>query len=185
METRIINPIIKRLAMLLVPFLTVGALTFAAQADDRAAKIQGKGTADMVASADTFIPVNGIPTSDLAYPINTEFKDNHFAIKANVYANGLANGTAHFVFGHEFANAWGADLVTLVCEMGTGSVSEDGTVALQGFSFEVDFDEFGAIVFEELSPFEIIIDPSGSFSLRWCATPALNVEITKGNLKLK
>ena len=94
METRINNPIMKRLAMLLVPFLTVGALTVAAQADDRVAKIQGRGTADMVASDDTFFPVNGIPTADQAYPINTEFKDNHFAIKAKVDANGFATGTA-------------------------------------------------------------------------------------------
>ena len=175
----------KRLAMLVVPCLAVGALTFAAHADNLAAKIQGKGTADMVASADTFVPVNGVPSADLAYPINTEFKKNHFGIKAKVHADGSATGTARFVFGDEFANAWGADAITLECEIDTGAVSEDGTVVLQGSSFEEDFDEFGNVVFEELSPFEIIIDPAGSFSLRWCATPALNVEITKGHLKVK
>ena len=63
-----------------------------------------------------------------------------------------------------------------------GSVSEDGTIVLQGFSFEVDFDEFGDVVFEELSPCEIFVDPAGSFSLRWCAIPALNVN---GYLKVK
>ena len=86
---------------------------------------------------------------------------------------------------NEFANAWGADAITLKCEIDTGSVSDDGTVVLQGFSFEEDFDEFGNVIFEELSPCEIIIDPSGSFSLRWCALPALNLEITKGHLKVK
>ena len=175
----------KRLAMLLIPVLTVGALTVAAQADQRAAKIQGKGTADMVASADTFFAVNVIPTADEAYPINTEFRDNHFTLKANVYANGGATGTGRFVFGEGFSNAWLVDAMTLDCEIDTGSVSEDGTVVLQGFSFEVDFDEFGDVVFEELTPCEIIIDPAGSFSLRWCAIPALNLEITKGHLKVK
>ena len=98
--------------MLLVPFLMVGALTVAAQADDRAAKIQGRGIADMVASADTFFPANGIPTTDEAYPINTEFKDNQFAIKANVHADGYATGTARFVFGDEFSNAWLVDAIS-------------------------------------------------------------------------
>jgi hypothetical protein len=37
METRINHPILKRLAMLLVPFLTVGAFTVAAHADKLAA----------------------------------------------------------------------------------------------------------------------------------------------------
>ena len=169
--------------MFVVPLLAMGALTVAAQADDRAAKIQGSGTADMVASADTFVPdENGIPTTVEAYPVITEFKDNHFAIKAEVHAAGVATGTAHFFFGDEFANAWGADAITLECEIDTGSVSEDGTVVLEGSSFEVDFDESGNVVFEEESPCEIIIDPSGSFSLRWCAIPALNVN---GHLKVK
>ena len=75
--------------------------------------------------------------------------------------------------------------MTLECEIDTGSVSEDGTVILQGVSFEEDFDEFGEVIFEELSPCEIIIDPAGSFSLRWCAIPALNLEITQGHLKVK
>jgi hypothetical protein len=209
METRINNSIMKRLARLLVPFVTVGALTVAAQANDREGKassghceqvihqghgghadhglttIEGKGTADMAASADTFIPLNGIPTADLAYPINTEFESNRFAMKANVHADGGVTGTARFVFGDEFASAWGADAMTLECEIGTGFVIEDGTIFLRGSSFEEDFDEFGNVIFEELSPCEIIIDSAGSFSLRWCATPALNVEITKGHLKVK
>jgi hypothetical protein len=183
MKTQISKRIMKRLAMFVVPFLTVGAFTVAAHADNLSAKVKGQGTADMVASADTFVPdENGINTTVEAYPVNTEFKDNHFAIKGNIHAGGFANGTAHFVFGHEFANAWGADFITLECDIYMGSVSEDGTVVLQGFSFEVDFDEFGNVVFEELSPCEIIIDPSGSFSLRWCAIPALNVN---AHLKVK
>src|SRR5437763_1919689 len=117
MKTRISNSITKRLAMLLIPVLSVGALTFAAQADQRAAKVQAKGTADMVANADTFFAVNGIPTADEAYPINTEFRDNHFTLKANVYANGGATGTGRFVFGEGFSNAWLVDAMTLDCEI--------------------------------------------------------------------
>ncbi|HXJ58168.1 MAG TPA: hypothetical protein VNU68_16045 [Verrucomicrobiae bacterium] len=176
MKTQISRRIMERLAMLLVAFLTVGALTVAAHADNLVAKVKGKGIADMVATDDTFFPdANGIPTADEAYPINTEFKDNHFAIKANVHADGYATGTARFVFGDEFSNAWLVDAITLECEIDTGSVSEDGTVVLQGFSFETDFDGFGNVVFEELTPCEIIIDPAGSFSLEWCSIPALNV----------
>ena len=89
-----------------------------------------------------------------------------------------------FVFGEEFAAIWGADAMTLECEINTGTVYEDGTVVLQGLSFEEDFVD-GVVTFEELSPFEIIIDPSGSFSLRWCEIPALALEITKGHLKVK
>ena len=169
--------------MLLVTSLAVGALTIAAHADKLVAKVKGKGIADMVATADTFFPdANGIPTADEAYPINTEFRDNHFAINANVHADGGTTGTARFVFGGEFSNAWLADAMTLECEIDTGSVSEDGTVVLHGFSFEQDFDEFGNVIFEELSPCEIIIDPAGSFSLRWCAIPALDIN---GHLKVK
>jgi hypothetical protein len=177
MKTQISKRIMKRLAMLLVPLLAVGALTVAAQAGHRVAKVNGNGIVTMEATAD-----------DTVYGVFEEgalFADNHFKIQGKVNADGSANGTAHFVFGDEFANAWGADAMTLECEIDTGSVSDDGTVVLQGSSFEEDFDEFGNVIFEELSPFEIIIDPSGSFSLRWCALPALNLEITKGHLKVK
>ena len=136
----------------------------------------------MVASADTFVPVNGVPSTDLAYPVNTAFKNNHFAIKGSVHGDGSATGTARFVFGDEFAIAWGADAITLECDFDTGSVSEEGTVVLRGSSLELDYDELGVVIFEELSPCEIIIDPAGFFSLRWCATPALNVS---GHLKVK
>lgn len=34
-------------------------------------------------------------------------------------------------------------------------------------------------------PCEIIISPAGSFSLRWCAIPALNAEVARGHLKVK
>jgi hypothetical protein len=176
METRINNPVRKRLAMLLVPFLTLGAFTVAAHADKLAAQVKGQGNAQMVASADTFVPdANDIPTNIEAYPVNTKFEDNHFAIKADVHAGGFSNGTAHFVFGHEFANAWGANAMTLDCDLYMGAVRADGTVVLQGFSFEQDFDASGNVIFEELSPCEIIVDPAGSFSLRWCGIPALNV----------
>jgi hypothetical protein len=163
-----------RLAMFVVPLLAVGAFTVAAQAGSRAAKVNGKGIVTMEATADD--TVYGVfKKGDL-------FADNHFKIEANVHADGRATGTARFVFGDEFSNAWLADAMTLKCEIDTGSVSEDGTVVLQGISFEEDFDEFGNVIFEELSPFEIIIDPSGSFSLRWCLIPALNVN---GHLKVK
>jgi hypothetical protein len=117
----------KRLAMLLVPFLTVGAFTVAAHADKLAAQVKGQGIADMVATADTFVPdENGIPTTDKAHPVNTEFKDNHFAISAKVDANGFATGTAHFVFGDEFSNAWLVDAITLECEIDTGPSVKTG-----------------------------------------------------------
>lgn len=97
METRIDNPIMKRLAMLLVPFLMVGAFTVAVHGDKLAAQVKGQGVADMVATADTFVPdANDIPTDVEAYPVNTAFKDNHFAIKADIHADGFGNGTAHF-----------------------------------------------------------------------------------------
>jgi hypothetical protein len=177
MKTQISKSIMKRLAMFVVPCLTVGALTVAAHADNLAAKIKGKGIVTMVATADDTV-YGAFEEGDL-------FVDNHFEVKGNVNADGTANGTAHFVFGEEFSAIWGADAMTLECEIDTGSVSADGTVVLQGLSFEQDFDELGNVIFEELSPFEIIIDPAGSFSLRWCAIPALALEITKGHLNVK
>src|SRR5262249_53271484 len=153
--------IMKRLALFVVPFLTVGAFTVAAHADKLAAQVKGQGIADMVASAETFVPdANDIPTDVEAYHVNTAFRDNHFTIKAHVHADGFGNGSAHFVFGTEFANAWGAAAMTLDCNIYMGIVHQDGTVVLRGSSFEEDFDEFGNIIFEELSPCEIIIDPT-------------------------
>jgi hypothetical protein len=178
MKTRTSKRILKRLAILLIPCLTAGALTVAAQADNLAAKVKGKGMVDMVTTGnDTFLDPPAYVTGD-------EFADNHFAIKGNVQADGSASGTAHFAFCGGFPAAYGVDLITLECEIDTGSVSEDGTVVLQGFSFEEDLVD-GVVVFEELSPFEIIIDPAGSSSLRWCQIPALDLEITKGHLKVK
>src|SRR5215475_15546527 len=183
MKTQISKRIMKRLGMFVVPFLTVGAFTVTAHADNLSAKVKGQGIADMVASAETFVPdANDIPTDVEAYPAGTEFKDNQFKIKANVHAGGFANGTAHFVFGDEFANAWGAAAMTLDCNIYMGIVHEDGTVVLEGFSFEQDFDELGNIIFQELSPCEIIIDRTGLFSLRWCGIAALNVN---AHLKVK
>ena len=166
----------KRLAMFVVPFLAVGALTVVAHADDLAAKVKGQGSVTMVATADD--DVFG------AFEEGDSFADNHFKIKGNVNADGTANGIAHFVFGEEFSAIWGADVITLECEIDTGTVYEDGTVVLQGLSFEEDFVD-GVVTFEELTPFEIIIDPAGSFSLRWCAIRAFALEITKGHLKVK
>ena len=163
----------KPLAVLVVLCLTVGALTVAAHADNLAAKVKGKGTVTMVATAND--EVFG------AFEEGDSFADNHFEIKGNVNADGTANGIAHFVFGEEFSAIWGAEVITLECEIDTGTVYEDGTVVLQGLSFEEDFVD-GVVTFEELTPFEIIIDPSGSFSLRWCEIPALNVN---GHLKVK
>lgn len=193
---------VKRLAVLLVPFLTVGALTVAAQAGDRStkgkgsehrqdnhhghgghadhgvAKIKGKGMVNMVTTGDdTFLDPPAYVTGD-------GFTDNHFAIKGNVHADGSASGAAHFAFCGEFPAAYGVDLITLECEIDTGTISQDGTLVLQGVSFEEDFID-GVVIFEELSPFEIVIDPAGSFSVRWCAIPALDLEITKGHLKVK
>ena len=166
----------KRLAMLVVPCLTVGALTFAAHADNLAAKVKGQGIVTMVATADDDV-FGAFEEGDL-------FADNQFKIKGNVNADGTANGIAHFVFGEEFSAIWGAHVITLECVIDTGTVAEDGTIVLQGMSFEEDFVD-GVVTFEELTPFEIIIDPSGSFSLRWCAIPALDLEITQGKLKDK
>jgi len=174
----------KRLAMLMVPLLTMGALTVAVHAEDghrghaekRATKFEGRGIATMVATAD-----------DTVYGASHQgdsFADNHFKIQGKVNADGSASGHATFVFGDEFSMIWGAEVITLQCEIDTGSVSEDGTVVLHGTSFEEDFVD-GVVTFEELSPFEIIVDPSGTSSLRWCQTPALALEITKGHLEVK
>jgi len=176
MKTRISQTIKKRLAMLLIPFLMVGALTFPAHADNLAAKVKGQGTVDMLATAD-----------DTVFGVFAEgdlFVDNHFAIKADVHPDGSASGNATFRFGAEFSNAWGADIITLKCEINTGTVGEDGTIVLQGISFEEDFVD-GIVTFEELSPVEIVVNPDGLFTLRWCQTPALALEITKGHLKVK
>ena len=112
------------------------------------------------------------------------FVDNHFAVKAEVHTDGSASGKATFRFGAEFSNAWGADVMTLKCEINSGTVGEDGTIVLQGISFEEDFVD-GIVIFEELSPFEIVVHADGFFTLRWCLLPSLALEITKGQLKVK
>ena len=166
----------KRLAILLVPFLMVGALTFPAHADNLAAKVKGQGTVDMTATAD-----------DTVFGVFAEgdlFVNNDFEIKADVHTDGSASGNATFRFGEEFSNPWGADVMTLKCEIETGTVGEDGTIVLRGISFEEDFVD-GVVIFEELTPFEIVVDAEGLFTLRWCALPPLDLEITKGHLKVK
>ena len=56
------------------------------------------------------------------------FVHNHFAIKAEVHTDGSASGNATFRFGAEFSNAWAADVMTLKCEINSGTVAEDGTI---------------------------------------------------------
>lgn len=161
--------------------LAVGALTVAAhaddgQADDRATNVKGRGIATMVATAD-----------DTVYGVFKQgdvFAANSFTIEGGVHPDGSANGSATFVFGEEFSTPWGADVITLKCAVDTGTVSEDGTIVLQGVSFEEDFVD-GVVTFEELSPFKIVVHPEGLFSLRWCKLPTLDLEITKGQLKVK
>ena len=162
--------------MLLVPFLMVGALTFPVHADNLVAKIKGQGTVDMVATAD-----------DTVYGVFAQgalFVGNQFAIKGDVLADSSASGDATFLFGKEFSNPWGADVITLTCQIETGTVGADGTIVLRGVSFEQDF-VADVVTFEELSPFEIVIGPGGAFTLRWCKLPTLDLQITKGRLKVQ
>ncbi len=166
----------KRLTMLLIPLLTVGTLTAAALADKPAAKVKGKGVVTMVATADDDV-FGAFGEGDL-------FTDNYFEIKGKVDAHCAASGTGTFVFGEEFSTAFGVDVITLECEIDTGTVGNDGTVILEGLSFEEDFIG-GVVVFEELSPFVIVVDPDGLFTLRWCQLPDFDLEITEGQLKVK
>jgi len=161
--------------------LAVGALTVAAHADHgqankRSTNVKGRGIATMVATADD--TVFGVLKK------GDSFADNSFTIRGSVHPDGSASGNATFVFGEEFSTPWGADVITLKCSIDTGTVSEDGTIVLQGLSFEEDFVD-GVVTFEEWSPFEIVIDSEGFFSLRWCELPSLALEITKGKLKVK
>ncbi len=151
----------KCLTMLLVPFLTVGTLTAAAHADKPAAKVNGKGKVTMVATGDD--DLSGGPTVFEG----DRFRNNHFKINGRVNADGSARGTASFVFGEGFSNIWGADVITLKCEIDTGYVREDGTVVLEGISVEKDFYPIDE-PFVEITPFEIRVDPDGLFTLRWC-----------------
>ena len=177
MKTRINERIMKRRAMLVVPFLMVGALTVTAFADKPAGKVQGIGNFTMEATANDEV-------FDGAFDQGDQFADNCFLMVAKVHSDGSARGFAKFVFGEEFAALWGADVVTLECEIDTGTVSGDGTIVLQGLSFEEDFLE-GVVIFDEITPFEIVIDPAGSFTLRWCLLPAFELEVMHGHLKTK
>ena len=176
MKTQISKGIMQRLAMLVVPFLAVGALTFAAAADNSATKVKGKGIVTMVATADDdvfFVFVEG-----------DSFADNHFQINCKVNADGTANGIAHFVFGEEFSAIWGIDRMTLRCNMDTGAVNEDGTIVLQGLSYEKDFAP--GVVWTETTPFVIEVNPAADwFTLRWCELPFLDLVITEGNLTVQ
>ena len=166
----------KRRAMLIIPFLMCGALTVTAFADKPAAKAQGIGNFTMEATAND--------EAFSAFDQGDQFADNHFLMVGKVHPDGSARGFANFVFGDEFAALWGADVVTLKCEIQRGTISDDGTIVLQGLSFEEDFLE-GVVIFEEITPFEIVIDPAGLFTLQWCELPAFELEITKGHLKAK
>ncbi len=132
---------------------------------DILATVDGNGIATMTATAD-----------DVAFGAFVEgesFADNQFKIKVKVHADGSASGTAFFDFGEEFSNIWGLSRMTLKGKIDSGEVLGDGTVVLQGTSYEKDFAP--GVVFKETSPFEIIVDPSGdSFTLRWCELPALD-----------
>ena len=150
MKTQISSRIVKRLAMLVVPCLTMGALTVAAHADNLAAKVKGNGIVTMVATADD--DVFG------AFEEGDSFADNHFEINCRVNADGTANGIAHFFFGEEFSAIWGLDRMTLRCNIDTGAVSEDGTIVLQGLSYEKEFAP--GVVWTETTPFVIEVDPT-------------------------
>jgi hypothetical protein len=176
MKTQISRGITQRLAMLVVPFLAVGSLTFAAPADNLATKVKGNGIVTMVATADD--DVFG------AFEEGDSFADNHFQINCRVNADGTANGIAHFFFGEEFSAAWGLDGMTLRCNIDTGAVSEDGTIVLQGLSYEKDFAP--GIVWTETTPFVIVVDPAaGLLTMRWCELPFLALEITEENLTVQ
>ena len=165
----------KCLTMFLLTFLAVGSLTVV-QADDTTAKVEGKGIATMTATGDD--------EAFGAFAAGDTFGANDFRIKCNVDADGSAEGTASFVFGEDFAALWGADIVTLECEVTNGTIDDDGNVVLQGLSIEEDFAD-GVLIFEEVTPFEIVIDSAGTATLRWCLLPAFELGITKGKLKVK
>ncbi len=176
MKTQISKGIMQRLAMLVVPFLAAGALTFAAAADNSATKVKGKGIVTMVATAD-----------DVVFGVLAEgdsFAENHFEINCRVNADGTASGIAHFFFGEEFSAAWGLDGMTLRCNIDTGAVSEDGTIVLRGLSYEKDFAP--GVVFTETTPFVIVVNPAaGLLTMRWCELPFLALEITEENLTVR
>ena len=157
-----------QLAMILIPMLAVGALTSTSHAAKTVANINGKGSVNMEAIADD-VEFGAFSAGDL-------FNDNTLKINANVKTDGSASGKATFVFGTDFSSLWRADVVTLECNIDTATIDEDGTIVLQGLAFEQDF-AGGIVIFEEIAPFEIIIDSEGSFSLQWCLLPAFDLEL--------
>jgi hypothetical protein len=167
----------KRFVMVLAVALTAGALTAAADADGKpVARVKGHGTVVMASTG----PDEAFGVIEEGYP----YPRNGFRINGTVYADGSASGAAFFDFGEEFSAEWGADYIELTCEIGSGTVSEDGAVVFQGLAFEQDFLD-GVVIFKEYTPFEIVVDAEGLFTLQWCALPPFNLEITKGNLKVK
>lgn len=176
MKTRInsLNPFKKSLAAFLIPILAAGTLATNVYADKPVARVHGVGVATMIATADDVFFG--------AFEEGQEFDDNHFKIKATKREDGSVSGAANFVFGIDFAELWGADLVTLDCEVSDIVVLEDGTVVLSGISHELDYFE-GEVIFEEYTDFEIIVDPTGATTLRWCALPAFDLVLTRGRIK--
>lgn len=167
----------KRFVMVLAVVLTAGALTVAADGNGNpVAQVKGHGTAVMASTGPDVV----FGVIDEGYP----YPGNDFQVKGQVDAGGAASGTASFVFGAEFSAEWGADTIELTCAIQMGTVGEDGTVIFQGLAFEQDFFD-GVVIFEEYTPFEIVVDAEGLFTLRWCSLPSFNLEITRGSLKIK
>ena len=167
----------KRLTTLVIPFLLLATLTVAAHAEKPWTTVKGKGIVTMTATGDD--PLLDPP----AFNDGDVFCDNHFEINCRVNADGSANGTAHFVFGKEFSEAYELEGITLRCNSDTGTVSEDGTVCLKGLSYEKDFAP--GVVFTETTGFVIVVGPNGVFTLRWCMLDDFELEIKEGSLTVE
>lgn len=166
----------QRRGMILIPILAVGLLAASVQADKPMAKVKGRGMVTLQAAADD-VAFGAFVKDDV-------FADNDFEIKVTVRADGSASGVADFFFGEAFSSLWGADFVTLTCEIFAATVQDDGTILLTGSSFEQDFAD-GDVIFEEVTPFEIVAAPDGLFTLRWCLLPAFDLAIDRGHLRAK
>jgi hypothetical protein len=109
-----------------------------------------------------------------------------FAIAGAVQADGTATGAAEFVFGRAFSHVFDADVIFLACRITGGTVNPDGSLTLTGTSHERDFVLGQGIIFEEISPFEMVITGDGEFTLTWCAFPGeFDVEVIRGRLSVR